>query len=95
MKTLIVPCVGNRKINDIPLFLNKYPDGKLMAIKSIEGIYPEEYDRIIYVVLKDIEEKYNVTEILKKLLNNVQVVVLNKYNLSNYKKGQYKRRICS
>lgn len=76
MKTLIVPCAGNRKINDIPLFLNKYSDGKLLAIKSIEGIYPEKYDRIIYVVLKEVEEKYNVTETLTKLLNNIEVIVL-------------------
>ncbi len=76
MKTLIVPCAGSRKINDIPLFLNKYPDGKLLAIKSIEGIYPEEYDRIIYVVLADVEDKYGVTKILSDLIDNVEVVVL-------------------
>ena len=76
MKTLIVPCAGDRKINDIPLFLNKYPDGTLLGIKAIEGIYPEKYDRIIYVILEDIEEKYNATKILKSLLKNVEVVVL-------------------
>ncbi len=78
MKTLIVPCAGIRKIHDIPLYLNKYPDGNLLAIKCIEGIYPEEYDRIIYVVLADVEKKFNVTKILKKFIDNVEVVILNK-----------------
>ena len=76
MKTLIVPCAGNRRINNIPLFLNRHPDGSLLAIKCIEGIYPEEYDRIIYVILADVEKKFHVTNILNKLIKNVEVVVL-------------------
>ena len=65
MRTLIVPCAGSKNIDKIPIFLNRHPDGELLAIKSIIDIYPETYDRIIYVITDQIEKKYNVSSILK------------------------------
>lgn len=66
MKTLIIPCAGNRKINKKPLILNMHPDGTILAEKSISGIHPEQYDRVIYTILDEIEKEYNVSEKLKK-----------------------------
>lgn len=59
MRTLIVPCAGFRKIDNLPLFLNTHPDNELLALKAIEGIYPEKYDKIIFSFLKNIDKEYN------------------------------------
>lgn len=74
MRTLIVPCAGARKIDELPLFLNTYPDGELLAIKTIRGVYPERYDKIIFAILKEIDEKYNAREIILKANNNRYVI---------------------
>lgn len=66
MRTLIVPCAGNRTINGLPIFLNRHPDGTLLAKKVIEGIFPEKYDRIIFSVIREVNEKYNA----KKIINS-------------------------
>ena len=81
MHTLIVPCAGTRKIDNNPLFLSYYPDNRLLALKAIEGVYPENYDRIIFTILKDTNEKYNACEIIKnenKGKYNIDFVVLDK-----------------
>lgn len=62
MRTLIVPCAGSRKIGNEPLFLNRHPDNKLLVLKSIEGIHPEKYDKIIITILTSDNEKYHAME---------------------------------
>lgn len=66
MRTLIVLCSDNRMVDDIPLCLNKYPDGKLLAYKTIEGIYANVYDRVIYVLLKENNDKYDTCKRIKE-----------------------------
>ncbi|MCM1326117.1 MAG: hypothetical protein NC094_09740 [Bacteroidales bacterium] len=60
MRTLIVPCAGSRNINGVPLFLNQHPNGDLLVIKAIRGIFAENYDRIIVTVLKSVYERFEV-----------------------------------
>lgn len=60
MRTLIVPCAGSRNIAGVPLFLNRHPDGRLLVIKAIQEIFPENYDRIIVTVLKKDYEEFDV-----------------------------------
>lgn len=79
MRTLIVPCAGSRMIDNLPLFLNLYPDSHLLALKTIEGVYPENYDKIIFTVLKDTDEKYDACKIIEKAncgRYNIEFVVL-------------------
>ena len=79
MLTLVVPCAGTRKINNNPLFLTRYPDNQLLALKAIEGVYPDNYDRIIFTVLKDVDKKFHACEMIKrenKGKYNVDFVVL-------------------
>ena len=79
MRTLVVPCAGTRKINNNPLFLTRYPDNQLLALKAIEGVYPDNYDRIIFTVLKDVDKKFHACEMIKrenKGKYNVDFVVL-------------------
>ena len=81
MKTLIVLCAGSRMINGKPLYLNRHPEGKLLAEKTIEGIHPEEYDRIIYTILRGAQEEFNAEKILLDSIGKkypVEVVALEK-----------------
>lgn len=66
MRTLVVLCAGNRRINELPIFLNRHPDGKLLAEKAIEGIYPNSYDQIIYSTSKSINDEFGANNILEK-----------------------------
>lgn len=52
MSTLIVPCLGRRIVNEIPQYLHRHPNGKLLIERSIEGIFSEEYDRVVVVLLE-------------------------------------------
>ena len=74
MRTLIVPCAGNRTINGLPLFLNRHPDGTLLAKKVVEGIFPEKYDRIIYAVIKEVNEKYEAEKIISNELGKTFLI---------------------
>lgn len=64
MRTLIVLCAGSHMVDGIPLYLQRHPHGKLIAEKVIEGIFPENYDRIIYSILKDADDKYHSRDII-------------------------------
>ena len=57
MRTLIVLCAGGRVINNLPVFLNRHADGKILAEKAIEGIFAESYDEVIFTILKSINYK--------------------------------------
>lgn len=79
MKTLIVLCADERIVDGRPLFLNKHPDGKLIAEKVIEGIYAETYDRIIYTIMKSVDDKYDAKQIIMSVVGDrypVEVVML-------------------
>lgn len=76
MRTLIVLCAGGRIINNQPVFLNRHPDGKLLAEKAIEGIYANSYDEIIFTILREVEEKYSVTKLLKTEIDKTHKIKL-------------------
>lgn len=81
MRSLIVLCAGGRIIDNLPIFLNRHPDGKLLAEKAIEGIYADSYDEIIFTILKEANEKYGISEILTNELGkkyNVKLAMLDK-----------------
>lgn len=79
MRTLIVLCAGGRMINNLPVFLNRHPDGKILAEKAIEGIFVETYDEVVFTVLKSVNEKYQVERILNSEItahNSIRVFEL-------------------
>lgn len=81
MRTLIVLCAGGRMINELPVFLNRHPDGKILAEKAIEGIFVETYDEVVFTVLKSINEKYHLDKILKTEISahsNIRLFELDK-----------------
>lgn len=81
MRTLIVLCAGNRMIYNLPLFLQRHPEGKLLAEKAIEGIFSENYNRIVFSILAEVNHKYDAKN---KIINelgkrySVDVVILPK-----------------
>ena len=79
MRTLIVPCAGSRKIDNLPLYLNFHPDNKLLALKAIEGVYPKNYDKIIFTILKDVENDFQAKDKIIAANNseyNIDFVIL-------------------
>ena len=79
MRTLIVPCAGSRKIDNLPLYLNFHPDNKLLALKAIEGVYPKNYDKIIFTILKDVENYFQAKDKIIAANNseyNIDFVIL-------------------
>lgn len=77
MRTLLVLCAGNERINHIPVCVNRHPDGRMLAEKAIEGIYSKTYQRIIYVVTESIDKEFNVKKsLLKEIHRNIEVVCI-------------------
>lgn len=77
MKTLIIPCAGSEKIDNLPLILCRHPkDGNILAKKVLPGIFPESYDRLIYTVTAEDERKYSVSQAVKLNVPSAEVIVL-------------------
>ena len=66
MKYILVLCGDGRMVNGRPFVTLHHPDGKIVAEKTIEGIFPEEYDKILYAIAEDAEEKYSVGTQIRK-----------------------------
>lgn len=82
MRTLIVPCAGSRMIDNLPLFLNTHPGNRLLALKTVDGVYPDHFDKIVFTLLKDVDEAYHAKEKILEANNNqydISFVVLDKH----------------
>lgn len=64
MSTLIVPCMGRKLANGIPQYLNRHPNGKLLIERSIEGVYTEQYEKVLIVLLAEDEERFHSKAII-------------------------------
>lgn len=60
MRTLLVLCGDGRLINGHPFITLRYPDGELIAEKTIKGIYPEDYDRILYAITEESDKQFGL-----------------------------------
>ena len=78
MSTLIVPCLGRRIVNELPQYLHRHPQGKLLIEHSIEGIFSKEYEKILIVLLKEDIEKYHADTLIKEELKKypVEIIIL-------------------
>lgn len=80
MKTLIIPCAGNKKIDGQPPYLLRHPDGKLLLMKCIETVPLMEDDKVVVVILTEDNRQYHASDIIYGELQreiNVNVVMLN------------------
>ena len=76
MRTLLVPCAGERRIAGTPLIMLKHPkDGRYLFEWVIDGIYPFSYDRIIYVIRKETDNEYGLSELIREKLSKIMAQV--------------------
>lgn len=79
MRTLIIPCGGRKLIDGKPLYLNRHPNGKLLIEWCMAGIHPEEFDRILAVLLQVDTDEFSADRIILDELGErypIEVVVL-------------------
>lgn len=78
MSTLIVPCLGRRIVNELPQYLHRHPQGKLLIERSIEGIFSEEYEKILIILLKEDIEKYHADTLIREELKKypIEIIIL-------------------
>jgi len=77
--TLLIPAAGksSRFPNMKPKWLLTHPDGQLVIQKVLSAFEFENYDSIILTILKDHEEKYKVSTIIKQIFTNkVELCIL-------------------
>ncbi|MBC8442616.1 MAG: hypothetical protein H8D80_00335, partial [Proteobacteria bacterium] len=77
MKTLIVPMAGksSRFPNEKPKWMLTHPRKNcFMVIESISGLNLDFFDRIIFVTLKEHEDKFCFTNGLEKQLDRLGVL---------------------
>ena len=74
---LLIPCAGksSRFPTDRPKYLLTMPDGKLMIQATTESIM-SKFDRVFFAVLKEHDEKFHSSAILKKIFPNIQFITL-------------------
>lgn len=87
MNTLIIPCAGksSRFPNMKPKYMLTHPDGKLMVEKAIEDINLDVFDRIIFTIVKEHDQKYDVKLILSQVFadnKKVEICVLDNFTSS-------------
>lgn len=66
MRTLVVLCAGNGMLDHKPLYLCRHPNGKLLAEQAVARIFPERYDKIVYVIAPKADAEYYAGDILKR-----------------------------
>jgi hypothetical protein len=74
---LLVPCAGrsSRFSTSRPKYLLTMPDGKLMIQATTESFIPN-FNRICFGVLKEHDEKFHSSKILKKLFPTCEVFII-------------------
>ena len=79
MRTLIIPCGGRKYIDGKPLYLFRHPNGKRMIEWCMAGISPEDFDRILVVLLQEDVDAFGADRILLDELSGkypIEVVAL-------------------
>lgn len=79
MRTMIVPCVGRKIINGVPQYLNRHPNGQLLIERSIEGVFSEEYNRVLIVLLEEDVREHDAKRVISEELERypIEIVTLN------------------
>lgn len=78
MSTLIVPCMGRKLVNGIPQYLSRHPNGKLLIERSIEGVYTDQYEKVLIVLLAEDEERFHAKAIIYHEVKKypIEIVIL-------------------
>lgn len=84
MSTLIVPCMGKKKIDGVPQFILEHPTGKLNLLRSVEGIWSPRYTRLAVVLGGEEEERFPVERIVRDAFKEYPLEII---QLENDTKG--------
>lgn len=73
MSTLIIPCAGksSRFPNMKPKWLLLHPDGEIMVQKAISGLNLNQFERVIFTVVKEHIEQFEADVILNQIFDFV------------------------
>lgn len=71
--SLIVPIAADKPEygHTLPYVFNFAEDGVLLCVKSIQGLDLSKFSHIYFVILKKLDDKYNLTELLNLQLRNL------------------------
>ena len=74
---LLIPCAGksSRFSTTRPKYLLTMPDGRLMIQATVESFIPY-FERMFFAVLKEHDEKFDSSKILKKLFPTSEVMII-------------------
>jgi len=74
---LLIPCAGksSRFSTEKPKYLLTMPNGKLMIQATTESLIPQ-FGKIFFAVLKEHDEKFQASEILKKIFPDSEVLII-------------------
>ena len=74
---LLIPCAGKstRLFTNRPKYLLTMPDGKLMIEAATES-FISRFERVFFAVLKEHDEKFHSSAILKKLFPTSEILVI-------------------
>ena len=62
MRTLLVLCADERMVEGRPFLTMLYADGRMTAEKAIEGVFPEDYDRVVFVITDEADQRFHIRE---------------------------------
>lgn len=81
--SLIVPAAGNAKgsSSEMPRIFMPDKNGIMLCVKSILGLHPENFSRIIFTILREHVEQFDIDQLLrlqfKRLsLNNAEILIV-------------------
>ena len=74
---LLIPCAGksSRFPTERPKYLLTMPDGRLMIQYTTESLLPK-FDRVLFAILREHDEKFHSSTILKKLFPKCEILIL-------------------
>lgn len=80
MSTLIIPCVGRKTVNGIPQYLNRHPNGKLLIEHSIQGVFTQDYQKVLIVLISSDVTQYKAKDIILDELSQypIEIITLEK-----------------
>lgn len=76
MSTLIVPCLGRKFRGGRPQYLLQHPNGKLLLERSIEGVAPKSYSRIIVALLEEDVARYGADAAVRGAFEGLPLEVI-------------------
>lgn len=76
MSTLIVPCMGKKRIDGIPQYILEHPNGKMNLLRSVESVWSQQYSKLIIVLGGEDEKRFPVEHIICDVFREYPVEII-------------------